>query len=75
MGKVAPLVEAFVQVNIILPTLMLLEYLINRLDLFGQVIRIRDVDIQDEISALCVETAAHDVTLEFLFLGKGCWVG
>ena len=53
---------------------MLPKDLIHCLDLVDWVVRIYDAHIQNEISALCVEATAHDVTPDNILLGERVWV-
>ena len=53
---------------------MFAEYLLNKLDLVGWVIRIRYPNVEDEIRASFVKSATHDITLESFLLGEGCWI-
>ena len=73
-GEVSLLVEAFVQVELLLLALMLAEQLLNKLNLVGQVICFRDPKIKDQIRALFVESAAHNVSLESFLLGERYWI-
>ena len=59
------------QVEILLPVIMLPKDLLNWMYLVSQVVCIRDVHIQNEISSPFIEAMAHDVTLERLFLAEG----
>ena len=73
-GKESTLIQTFAQVELILPALMLAEHLLNKLDLVGWVICIRDAYIKDQISAPRVEAAAHYVSPECFLLCERCWI-
>ena len=62
------LVEALAQVEFLLPALMLVEHLLNKLNIVGLVVCVCDENIKDKIRALFIEFVAHYFPTEIFLL-------